>query len=230
MHSPVRLVALTDPRNVVLDLAPYESRLIFFSDSATAPPSQPQQRETVRADLSQQWKVTFDGLGIAMDMDRLASWSDNPKTKYYSGLATYQKSFELTFTHKQPQTKFLLDFGVGTRLPVPSPPGEHNMKAYLEAPIREAAQVYVNGKLAGVLWRPPFRLDVTSYVREGINELRVVVGNTAINALAGQPLPDYRLLRARYGMLFVPQDMQNLQPLPSGILGPVMLVESTPAK
>ena len=162
------VVALTDPRNIVLDLAPYESRLIFFSDSATAPPSQPQQREAVRADLSQQWKVTFDGLGISMDMDRLASWSDNPKTKYYSGLATYQKTFELTLTHKEPQTKFLLDFGVGTRLPLPSPPGEHNMKAYLEAPIREAAQVYVNGKLAGVLWRPPFRLDVTSYVREGI--------------------------------------------------------------
>jgi hypothetical protein len=48
--------------------------------------------------------------------------------------------------------------------------------------------------------------------------------------MAGQPLPDYRLLRARYGMLFVPQDMQNLQPLPSGMLGPVTLVESTPPK
>ena len=221
---------IPDPRNIVLDLAPYESRIIFFSDSATAPPSQPQQRETVRADLSQQWKVKLDGLGISMDMDRLASWSDNPKTKYYSGLATYQKTFELTLTTSNREQS---SFSISVSAPgchFPSPPGEHNMKAYLEAPIREAAQVYVNGKLAGVLWRPPFRLDVTPYVREGTNELRVVVGNTAINALAGQPLPDYRLLRARYGMLFVPQDMENLQPLPSGILGPVTLVESTPAK
>ena len=54
----------------------------------------------------------------------------------------------------------------------------------------------------------------------GNNNLRIVVGNTAINAMAGQPSPDYRLLWDRYGMLFVPQDMQNLEPVPSGILGP----------
>jgi len=49
------------------------------------------------------------------------------------------------------------------------------------------------------------------------------------NALSRQPLPDYRLLWDRYGMFFVPQDMENLHPLPSGILGPVTLSESTPA-
>jgi hypothetical protein len=98
----------------------------------------------------------------------------------------------------------------------------------LEGPIREAAQIYVNEKLAGVVWRPPFRLDVTGYLREGENELRIVVGNTAINSLAGQSLPDYRLLWQRYGKLFTPQDMENLHPLPSGILGPVTLIKSTP--
>jgi hypothetical protein len=56
------------------------------------------------------------------------------------------------------------------------------------------------------------------------------VGNTAINAMAGQPQPDYRLLWDRYGMLFVPQDMQNLRPLPSGILGPVKLVQAVPVR
>ena len=45
--------------------------------------------------------------------------------------------------------------------------------------------------------------------------------------LAGQPETDYRLLWARYGMLFVPQDMQNLKALPSGLLGPVSLIETT---
>jgi hypothetical protein len=104
------------------------------------------------------------------------------------------------------------------------------MRAYLEGPIREAAQVYVNGQLAGVVWRPPYRLDVTNIVHPGTNELRVVVGNSAINALAGQPLPDYRLLWDRYGMLFVPQDMQDLHPLPSGMLGPVTLMELVPSR
>jgi hypothetical protein len=88
----------------------------------------------------------------------------------------------------------------------------------------------VNGQRAGVVWRPPYKIDITRYIHEGKNELRIVVGNTAINELAGQALPDYRLLWDRYGMLFVPQDMHDLHPLPSGILGPVTLVESSPAK
>jgi hypothetical protein len=81
-----------------------------------------------------------------------------------------------------------------------------------------------------VVWRPPYRLDVTNIVHPGTNELRVVVGNSAVNALAGQPLPDYRLLWDRYGMLFVPQDMQDLHPLPSGMLGPVTLMELVPSR
>ena len=219
---------IPDPRNIELDLAPYESRLIFFADAANAAPLEVKRSETFKLDLSQSWKVTFDGLGLSTSMDRLASWSEDTKTKFYSGLATYQKSFDLTRDSKKQGTKFLLDFGEGSKESMPSPPGEHNMKAYLDGPIREAAQIYVNGKLAGVVWRPPFRLDVTQYLRDGENSLRMVVGNTAINSLAGQSLPDYRLLWQRYGKLFTPQGMENIGPLPSGILGPVRLIKSIP--
>jgi hypothetical protein len=90
--------------------------------------------------------------------------------------------------------------------------------------VREAAEVYVNGKRAGVVWHPPYSIDLTSFLTPGKNELRIVVGNTAINSLAGRELPDYRFLRDKYGNLFTPQDMDNLQPLPSGILGPLQLV------
>jgi hypothetical protein len=48
--------------------------------------------------------------------------------------------------------------------------------------------------------------------------------------LAGQALPDYRLLWARYDMRFIPQDMNDLHPLPSGLFGPITLVESTPVQ
>ena len=219
---------IPDPRNIELDLAPYESRLIYFSDAANAAPLDVKRIETFELDLSQSWKVTFDGLGLSTSMDRLASWSEDTKTKFYSGLATYQKSFDLTRDSKMQGTEFLLDFGEGFKESMPSPPGEHNMKAYLDGPIREAAQIYVNGKLAGVVWRPPFRLDVTQYLRDGENSLRMVVGNTAINSLAGQSLPDYRLLWQRYGKLFTPQGMENIRPLPSGILGPVRLIKSIP--
>jgi len=101
------------------------------------------------------------------------------------------------------------------------------MRAYLESPVREAAQVFVNDQLAGYVWHPPFRVDLTPFVKPGKNELRIVVGNTAINELAGTTLPNYRLLYSKYGKEFEPQGMQNLQPLPSGMLGPVTLIEST---
>jgi hypothetical protein len=104
------------------------------------------------------------------------------------------------------------------------------MRAYLEGPVREAAQVYVNGKLAGSIWRPPYQVDLTPYLKPGKNDLRITVGNTAINELSGRALPNYRLLSDRYGIRFVPQDMENLRPLPSGITGPITLIETSSAQ
>ena len=101
------------------------------------------------------------------------------------------------------------------------------MRAYLDSPVRDAAQVYVNQQFAGYVWHPPFRVEISRFLKPGKNDLRIVVANTAINSLAGMAQPDYRLLYARYGVEFIPQDMQNLQPLPSGILGPVTLIESS---
>ena len=65
---------------------------------------------------------------------------------------------------------------------------------------------------------------MTKLLRPGGNAIRVEVGNLAINELAGQSLPDYKLLNLRYGVRFEPQDMKNLQPLPSGLLGPIRLI------
>lgn len=220
------ITALPDPRDIELKLEAYGSRLIFFSNAETNAMPQSERRESVKADLSRDWKVTFGETGVSKDMDRLVSWSDDPTTRYFSGHATYEKTFALPMKEPPAASKFILDFGDATTTPLPSPPGEHNMKAYLDAPIRDAAEVYVNGKLAGVVWHPPYRVDITAQLHAGENDLRIVVGNTAINELAGHPLPDYRLLWDRYGKLFEPQDMHDLEPLPSGILGPVTLIES----
>ncbi len=220
---------IAGPDSIDLDLAPYESRLIFFSDSAEPGVTEPKRRETVLEDLSQSWNVAFGQTGISENMDRLASWADAAKTRYFSGVATYERNFALASGNPGPQTRIILEFGQATARPFPSPPGENNMKAYLDAPIREAAEILVNGQNAGVLWHPPYRVDVTRFVHPGNNELRILVGNTAMNELAGQALPDYRLLWDRYGMRFVPQGMEDLHPLPSGLLGPVTLVRSTTA-
>jgi hypothetical protein len=47
--------------------------------------------------------------------------------------------------------------------------------ALVAPPIREAAIIFINGRRAGSLWAPPYRLDVTEFLRDGANEVRVDV-------------------------------------------------------
>jgi len=98
------------------------------------------------------------------------------------------------------------------------------MQAWFESPVREAAVVYINEQRAGSVWRPPYSVEVTRLLHSGENALRIMVDNLAINGMAGSALPDYRLLNSRYGVRFTPQDMNNLQALPSGLLGTIRLV------
>ena len=220
--------AAGDPARIDLALEPYESRLLFASDSAAIKGGSPEPSTSLalNLDLSRDWTVTFTGLNQAIHMDRLRSWGEDESRKYYSGQVLYDKSVSLSAGDLNPHSRLLLDFGEGTAVARPDPLPHFNMQAYLEAPVREAAEVYVNGRRAGVVWRPPYVVDVTKFLQPGDNTLHIVVANTAINALAGRALPDYRLLNARYGERFVPQGMGNLQPLPSGILGPLRLTSS----
>jgi len=224
-----KISAISDPASIQLDLQPYESHLIFFSDQAASAKPARSTRKATEIDLSHGWQVAFASNGQTVDMPDLRSWTENPRFLYYSGLATYEKSFDLPPAYSAPGTNVMLDFGPGTHVEKPSPLGDHSMRAYLESPVREAAQIFVNGQFAGSVWKPPYQVDLTPFLKPGKNDLRINVGNTAINELAGRALPNYRLLWDRYGMLFVPQDMQNLQPLPSGITGRVTLIETGPA-
>jgi len=63
-----------------------------------------------------------------------------------------------------------------------------------------------------------------TFLRRGENKLRIVVGNLALNYMAGHRLPDYRLLNLRYGERFQAQDMDKVRPVESGLLGPIRLV------
>lgn len=74
------------------------------------------------------------------------------------------------------------------------------------------------------LGRSSTRIAFSSLLQAGQNTLRVVVANLAINRLAQGPPADYRELTARFGERFQAQDMANLQPLPSGLLGPIRLI------
>ena len=101
------------------------------------------------------------------------------------------------------------------------------MRTYLDPPIKEAAVIYINDQRAGSVWCPPYSLDVTRFLKAGDNRVKIVVGNTALNYMAGHKLPDYRLLNLRYGERFQAQDMDKIQILPSGLTGKIRLVVVT---
>jgi hypothetical protein len=214
-----------NPAAVDLDLQPYESRLILFADSLTQTQKLgPTARAHTRTiDLTSDWQAAFGAANQTVPIAKLHSWSEDPASKYYSGQVSYVRTFDLSAQDLSSGVSGVLDFGPGTPIDEPSPLPEHSMRAYVEAPVREAAEVYVNGERAGFVWRPPYTIDVTRFLKVGKNALRINVGNTAINSLAGRALPDYRLLNQRYGERFTPQDMSNLEVLPSGILGALQL-------
>jgi hypothetical protein len=206
------------PANVAdlaCDLAPYESRiLVLSSESASSPAATVTEMQPL--DIGSGWSVTFDKLNYTIPASG-KSWTDDAKTRYFSGTATYRKTLDVAAAIRYTT----LDFGPGTA--VPEKRMSNGTRAWLDPPVREAAVVYINGKLAGSVWRPPFQVEVGGLLHAGSNDLRIVVANTAINELAGQTLPDYKLLKLKYGDRFQPQDMNALEPLPSGILGQIHL-------
>jgi hypothetical protein len=202
--------------DLTLALAPYESRVFVFSKDK-APAASPSSTGAT-LDLSTGWTLTFPD-AQPIKLDTLHSWTDDEARKFYSGTATYERKVTIARAGR-----YVLDFGSGT--PVDPNAGRraaNGMRAWLDSPVREAAQVYINGQLAGAVWKPPFEVDVSG-LKAGENTIRIVVANTALNVLAKGPLPDYKELIAKYGDRFQAQDMQSVQSLPSGIIGPVKLV------
>jgi hypothetical protein len=212
-------------RRVELELAPYESRVLVFSEERLPEgPRRPAARESrAPIDISAGWTVTFPGSQPAA-MARLHSWTELPDRKYFSGVAAYEKAVDIDKSMLGAGREVTLSFGEGTPVTVVERRAGNGMRAMFEGPVREAAVVYINGKRAGSVWRPPYEIPLGGLLQPGQNTLRVLVANLAINRLAEGPLPDYRELNARFGERFQPQDMANLQPLPSGLLGPIRLI------
>lgn len=210
---------------VHLQFAPYESRVLVFSERAGRAAPVNAEIPRVLADLGTNWTLQFPGGSQPQTLAALRSWTDTDATRFFSGQATYEKTIAVPADATKNGARLWLDFGEGTPVTDTRKPGSPGMRALLESPVREGAQVWINGQAAGSVWRPPYRVDITRFVRAGSNnQVRVTVGNTAINELAGQTLPDDKLLNLRYGVRFQPQDMDKLQPIPAGLLGPIRLL------
>jgi hypothetical protein len=117
-----------------------------------------------------------------------------------------------------------LTLGEGTAVQPTGGRGGSGMRAMFEGPVHEAGVVTVNGKRAGAVWCAPYEVEVTGLLHAGENQVTIVVANLALNEMAKGPLPDYTELNAKYGERFQAQDMRAVQPIESGLLGPVRLV------
>ena len=215
-----------------LVFAPYESRVFVLTGAPVAgtkkpdqlTPKSPAYGEEQLTDLSSGWQIHFAGSEPSQALDHLVSWTELAGKQFYSGEAVYTRSVSIK-TAPKPGGRIFLDFGAGTPITDNRRPNASGMSALIDPPIREAAIVFVNNQRAGSLWHPPYRIDISKFVKSGENKIEVHVCNTAINLLAGQPPRDYTALRAKYGRRFDPQDMDNLKPIPSGLFGPIQLVE-----
>ena len=116
--------------------------------------------------LTGPWQVEFPpgwGAPEKTTFQELISWTDHPEPgiRYFSGVATYRKTFQIGDI--LPQQRVLMDLG----------------------DIRFVADVTVNGRWMGHLWTPPYELDITEAVHPGDNELVVRVANVWSNRLTG---------------------------------------------
>jgi hypothetical protein len=215
---------------VALSLAPFESAILVFSNRnvparaatsqvAYAPPA---------IDMSKGWAVTFGK--ETRNFASLRSWTDDPNTMYFSGTATYRKTVSVPAEMLKDGLRVQLTLGDGTAPAQAAEAGRgggSGMRAFFEAPVREAAVIYVNDKRAGSAWCPPYAVDVTGFLKSGANEIRIEVANLAVNYMSDfekRPLPDYTKLRAVYGNRFDPQGMNLIHHTTSGLLGPIQLV------
>ena len=90
---------------------------------------------------------------------------------------------------------------------------------------RRDAEVTVNGQSLGVLWKPPYRIDITEAVKPGANKVRVEVTNVWKNRLIKDALLpiDQRVTWCFYPFYHKEPDAPLME---SGLLGPVKVMNS----
>ncbi len=195
---------------VPLEFDPYGSIFVMFRKASSVDrsdgPNFPIWQQT--QSIAGSWRVTFDtrwgGPEQPVRFDSLTDWTKHkdPGIKFYSGKAVYRTTFEID---DEPSDKPLaIELGQVEDLGI--------------------ARVTLNGTDLGVVWRPPFRVNVSKVVKRGENQLEIMVVNSWRNRLIGdQELPaDKRLTGSNIAVT------KNWKLEPSGVLGPITLnIDST---
>ena len=153
------------------------------------------------------WDVSFQpgrGAPASVRLDKLISWSDSQDkgVKYFSGIGSYTKTIQASSDWFKNGARLWIDLGE----------------------VKNLAEVTVNGKSLGIVWHTPYRMDVTSALKPGANQVTVKVINAWVNRLIGDQQPD---ATTKYTFADVKPYKANSPLLPSGLLGPVKLERVT---
>ena len=197
--------SMADGRTTVpLKLEPWGTVFVVFSKSTgktslTLPPVE----ETTLATISGPWTVAFQpgrGAPASITMDNLTDWSksDNNGVKYFSGVGTYTKTLQASSAWFRKGAHVWIDLG----------------------DVKNLAVVTVNGKDVGETWHAPYRVDVTSALKPGANQITIKVVNAWVNRLIGDQQPG----ATKYTFTDIKPYQANSPLLPSGLLGPVTVI------
>jgi hypothetical protein len=200
---------IANGRTIVrLGLNENDAVFVVFRKPATAPSrTVPEARQTELATLGGSWDVAFQanrGAPARITMDKLASWTENGDAgvKYFSGTATYRKNLQAPAEWFKAGAQIWLDLGA----------------------VANIAEVAVNGKPVDAIWRGPFRVNLTGALKAGSNTLEIKVTNVWVNRLIGDQQPG----ATRIAFSATQPYRADSPLLPSGLLGPVKVVTTTP--
>ena len=195
---------------VLLEFAPRQSWFVIFDK--VAPPGQ-EVSQTGRqsnflklaavCEMTGVWTVKFDprwGGPGSIVFENLEDWTKRTEEgiKYYSGTATYQKTFDLPQSLRNSSRRLYLNLGT----------------------VKNVAGVRLNGKNLGVVWTAPWQVEITRVVQMKDNKLEIDVANLWPNRLIGDAaLPPEK----RFTVTNVQKFKKDSTLLESGLLGPVTL-------
>ena len=202
---------------VPLHLEPRESVFVVFQHSTTnLSRTLPTVTSRTVTTVTGIWQVSFPpnwGAPDKIQLDQLESLTANTNdgVKYFSGTATYTKTVQVQPSWFALGAKLWLDLGA----------------------VGDIAEVSVNGKSLGELWKPPYQIEVTDALKPGANQLEIKVTNEWNNRIAGDrtAAPDKRVLagggggRGAFGF----GGRSGGGVADSGLLGPVTVIATTTA-
>jgi hypothetical protein len=191
--------------NVPLHLVSNDAIFIVFRKKTSVTSRVvPQTTEKLITAVEGPWDLTFQpnrGAPSSIMVDTLSSWSVNsdPGVKYFSGTGTYSKNIEVPENWLNQGDQIWLDLGK----------------------VKNLAEVWINGKSLGIIWKTPFRVEVTDALKTGSNRLEIKVTNLWVNRLIGDQQPGIKTTYTYTTRAFYAAESPLL---PSGLLGPVRIL------